>query len=189
MERRAVVVHEERHVAGHLSARVVPAEDEVHREVGHRPSAQVQLADVCLFLGRQRLLEFGRDIDRPGPGIGAETLDEPIRPGRLIGDRYAAAGRPVALALQFQVEPHYELARLAVVDHLGAFEDAALGDVALGVFQRPAGRFPRLSSCRDPSTNRHARRPGHNCPPRLRPYAARTSRTSRHGRAFRRRGS
>ncbi len=73
------------------------------------------------------------------PALGRKLSMNRIWSGRLIGDRHTAAGRPVAFALRFQVEPHDELSRLAVVDHFGAFEDAAPGDVALGLCGEPQG--------------------------------------------------
>ena len=75
-------------------------------------------------------LGLGQDIHRPRPFVRPFRPQELERADGVVADGYAAQGCVIPFALNFKLEPHHELAGLAVEHHLGPFEGASFGNGA-----------------------------------------------------------
>ena len=109
----SIVVHKNGHVPAHLPAGIVPADDA--DVVGH-------------FLG-----EFGRlilfiHVQGPFARVDSPGLQELEWPCGFCCRCHPRVSGSISFPLEFQVEPHHVLSCLFVVNHFGAFQDAALGD-------------------------------------------------------------
>ena len=148
----AVVVDIECHVARHLAG----AEVTLHEETliyGLSPGR----CPVFVVGGDERVGNgtfFLAELHRPSSRVGTLRVEELVGAFGTVGHSHTIAGSIIALALQFEVEPHAELLRHGVIDHLRTLQDAA----ALNVGTRCCTSPHTLAIALAGSRLRHAQR-------------------------------
>ena len=131
----AVIIDEDRHVAGHLAALEIAVEKGGLVHAFGEPAS----AEALRFGRTLERAFFGREVFGPFAGIDTAGTQEGVGALGTIRHGNATVGGGISFAFEFKVEPHHELPGLCVKDDFGAFKDAAFGDIGLRIIGDPQG--------------------------------------------------